>query len=168
MSLINKNNGNQKVLEECLQMLGSLTSIADRADSVFLIDQLLEFDFLEIAYGILLNAHTNSKQKLLWLLDNLTLDSDKVWLSIHSEKYLFNAIVDLMSSNDLKLRLESIRYIVNYTQMANPELLLARLNEDHVVFKNLFKGASTVENDLTLMARLLESIEKMLQWDRSF
>jgi len=85
-------------------MLASLTSIADRSDSVFLIDQLLDFDFLEIAYGILLNAHTNSKQRLLWLLDNLTLDSDKVWMKIHTEKYLFNAIVDLMSSNDHNLR----------------------------------------------------------------
>ena len=85
-------------------MLANLTSIADRSDAIFLIDQLLDFDFLEIAYGILLNAQTNSKQRLLWLLDNLTLDSDKVWMKIYTEKYLFNAIVDLMNSDDYSLR----------------------------------------------------------------
>ena len=168
MSFINKNNGNEKVLEECLKMLASLTSIADRSDAVFLIDQLLDFDFIEIAYGILLNSNTNSKQRLLWLLDNLTLDSDKVWMKIYTEKYLFNAIVDLMSSNDHNLRLESLCYMVNFIEMANPELLLTRLNEDKLVLINLFKGASTVENDLTLMTRLLDSIEKMIKWDRSF
>lgn len=85
-------------------MLGALTSIAHKSDTLFFIDQLLEFDFLDIAYGILLNAHSDSKYRILWLLDNLTLDSDKVWHKIHTEKYLFNAIVDLMASGDLKLR----------------------------------------------------------------
>ena len=59
MSFINKNNGNEKVLEECLKMLASLTSIADRSDAVFLIDQLLYFEFIEIAYVILINSNTN-------------------------------------------------------------------------------------------------------------
>ncbi|MFM7853678.1 MAG: hypothetical protein ACKO96_17585, partial [Flammeovirgaceae bacterium] len=81
---------------------------------------------------------------------------------------LFNAIVDLMSSNDHNLRLESLCYMVNYIEMANPELLLTRLNDDKQILINLFQGASTVENDLNLMTRLLESIEKMIQWDRSF
>jgi len=58
--------------------------------------------------------------------------------------------------------------MVNFIEMANPELLLTRLNEDKQILINLFQGASTVENDLNLMTRLLESIEKMIKWDRSF
>lgn len=63
---------------------------------------MLDADFLEIAYGILLNGHTDAKKKLLWLLDNLTLESDKIWLKIDTEyKFLFNCIVDISNSNDI-------------------------------------------------------------------
>jgi hypothetical protein len=119
-------------------MLVNLTITASKIDALVLIDQLLDFDFLDIAYGILLNAHTSSKNLILRILDNLTLDSDKVWLKIHTDKYLFNTIVDFTASNDLKLRLEVLLYIVNFIIMANPQLLLVKLTEDQAVLNHLF------------------------------
>ena len=104
-------------------MLTELTFLARKSDARFFIDQLIDYDFLEIAYGILLNANTDSKERMLRLLDNFTLDSEKIWLKIHTEGYLFNAIVDLMISDNLKLRLEALYYIVNFIAMANPEML---------------------------------------------
>jgi hypothetical protein len=92
------------ILSECLTLLATLTSFDDRSDTLFLIDQMLEYEFLDIAYGVILNSQSESKQKLLWLLDNLTLDSEKMWRMVLNAKYLFNAIVDLMKSNDIKLR----------------------------------------------------------------
>lgn len=52
--------------------------------------------------------------------------------------------------------------------MANPELLLNKLAEDQSVLHNLFTGACEMENDLTLVGRLLEAVEKMIKWDRDF
>lgn len=73
-----------------------------------------------------------------------------------------------MASGDLKLRQEALIYVVDFIEMANPELLLNKLAEDESVLHNLFTGACEMENDLTLVGRLLEAVEKMIKWDRDF
>ena len=89
---------------------------------------MLELDFIDIAYGIILNSSSASRVKLLWLLESLTIDSDKVWLKIFQCNYLLDSIVDLMQSYDIKLRLEALRFMVNFISRiqveANAQLLL--------------------------------------------
>ena len=69
-----------------------------------MVEQLIKDNFLQIAYGILQNSQSISKISLLWYLENLTLDSKKMWSEILNCQYFMPEIGNMMESHDIKLK----------------------------------------------------------------
>ena len=110
---------------------------------------------LEVAYSILLNGSPESKNKLLWLLDNICLESREGWIAVFNNLSLFNNIVSLMNSNNTLLRQSALTFITNFIDSDESKVILNRLEQDPQILRSLYEGAMAMANAPTLVLYVL-------------